>query len=171
MQQLTAAPRIVIALLLSLALLAAGWGDDSSEPEGNDAGGAAATAEPTTEGDDSAGEAVTITATDYKFDLAGSYDAGNYTFTLANAGKERHFIDIIELKADAPPVTKLIKIKEADKFFVRPVGGTKPVQPGEQSEPFEVELTPGRYGYVCFIETKDGKPHAFLGMAGEFSVE
>ena len=161
------APKWSIALMLALSLLLTVACGDSDSPE---AGGQddAATEAP---GADHGDEPMTITATDYAFDLEASYPAGTHTFELANEGKELHFIEIVELKADAPSVEELIKIKKADKYFVRSAGGTKPVKPGETSPTFEAELTPGRYGYVCFIETKDGKPHAFLGMAGEFTVQ
>ncbi len=39
-----------------------------------------------------------------------------------------------------------------------------------RSDGFNTTLKPGRYGYVCFVETKEGKPHAFLGMTGELTV-
>lgn len=45
------------------------------------------------------------------------------------------------------------------------------VKPGETSAETEIDLVAGRYGYVCFIEAKDGTPHAFLGMSGEFVVQ
>ncbi len=45
-------------------------------------------------------------------------------------------------------------------------------RPGETAkERITGELTPGTYGYACFLETKDGTPNAFLGMAGTFVVE
>ena len=112
-----------------------------------------------------------MTATEYKFDLPATMPAGQTTLTLANEGKEPHFIEIVELKTDAPPAEKLVKMRSAQKFFVRQVANTPPVKPGAESEPVTAELTAGRYGYVCFIEAPNGKPHAFLGMVGEFTVE
>jgi hypothetical protein len=160
--------RLLATALLPLALLAgAACGDDDTPSPGAESEDTEATTAP----DDAMTEPMTITATDYAFDLPETLPAGEHTFTLVNEGKEPHFIEIVELKPDAPPVDKLIKIKKADKFFVRRAGGTKPVKPGEESKPFDSNLTSGRYGYVCFIETKDGTPHAFLGMAGEFTVE
>ncbi len=47
------------------------------------------------------------------------------------------------------------------------------VKPGETAKkPLTADLTPGRYGYVCFVFSKKEKaPHALLGMVGEFTVE
>lgn len=162
-------PKLLVGLLLALLTLGAvACGDDE-----------AATPEPwaqATDGEETPAElpasgTVEIHATEYAFDVPLTLPAGPTTFTLINTGAEKHFIEILELKADAPPASELVKIRKADKYFVRRVGGTKPVAPGATSEPFEGELTPGRYGYACFIETKDGKPHAFLGMVGEFTVQ
>lgn len=155
-----------LVAVLALGLVACGGGDETDDAD-TPAAGETTAGEETPE---ASGE-ITVNATEYAFDLPETLPAGETTFTLNNVGEEKHFIEILELKADAPPVDELVKIKRADKFFVRRVGGTKPIGPGEQAEPFTGELTPGRYGYACFFATKKGPPHAFLGMAGEFTVE
>lgn len=116
---------------------------------------------------------VVITASEYDFDLPGELPAGPTSFTLTNAGEEKHFIEIIQLTADALPLEELLKLKEDElgPYFVGQPNGIDTVQPGETSEPLEIDLEPARYAYVCFIEAKDGTPHAFLGMAGEFEVK
>ena len=156
-----------LLMALALALLLVGTvacGDDGETDPGAN--------EEETEKDEGGGE-VTVEASEYKFDLPATLPAGSTTFTLDNVGKEPHFIQIVELKADAPPVPKLLKLpeKKAEGFFARRVGQTPPVAPGKQSKPFEADLTPGRYAYVCFFSKKGKPPHAFLGMAGEFKVE
>ena len=156
----------VFAAVIVLGLMSVACGDD--DPAATEPG-----AEQTSEAPAETGGEVTITAVDYEFDLADSYAAGTTTFTLVNEGEEPHFIDIVPLVADAPPVEDLLKLpeKKVGEFFAGPPNHIKTVKPGETSEPLEVELEPGRYGYVCFIEAKDGTPHAFLGMSGEFTVE
>lgn len=67
----------------------------------------------------------------------------------------------------------LIKLpdKKVGHYFEGPPNHLPTVKPGKTGDKtLEMELEPGRYGYVCFIEAKDGTPHAFLGMAGEFVV-
>ena len=160
-----------LLVALSLALLMVGTvacgGDTEETPE--------ATEEDTTEEDTDAGAGgeVTIEASEYKFDLPATLPAGPTTFTLDNVGKEPHFIQIQELTEDSPPVAELLQLpqKKAEGFFVRQVAQTKVIQPADTSDPFEAELTPGRYGYVCFFASKGEPPHAFQGMAGEFTVE
>ena len=167
-----------IAMLMVLGLLFAACGEDTGDT-GTDAG-AQDQAEDT--GDDAAehneveGGEVLVTAVDYEFDLPDTLPAGTTTFTLKNDGKKPHFIDIVPLVDGAPPVDKLIKMpqKKAESFFAGPPNHLPVVKPGETGKKtLEIELESGaRYGYVCFISDGKGKPpHAFLGMAGEFSVE
>ncbi len=158
--------RSVLAVVMVLGLLFAACGND--EPAAtNEPGAEETTPAPAAGGD------VLISAVEYEFDLADTYAAGATTFTLANNGEEPHFIDIVPLTDDAPPVADLLELpdKKVEPFFAGPPNHIKTVKPGETSDPMEVELEPGRYGYVCFIEAKDGTPHAFLGMSGEFTVE
>jgi hypothetical protein len=159
---------LFVASLVVLALLFVGCGNDDPATE-SDAG-----AEPT-EAAEPEGAEVLITAVDYKFDLEATYPAGPTTFSLQNDGDEPHFIDIVELTEDAPALEKLLKMgdNKVGKFFVGQPNHISVVKPGESAEePVEIDLVAGaRYGYVCFVENKKGVPHAFLGMAGEFTVE
>ncbi|MFN2390312.1 MAG: hypothetical protein ABR575_12015 [Actinomycetota bacterium] len=113
---------------------------------------------------------INVTADEYSFDFPGTVEAGVTVFTLANAGQEKHHIQILELKDDAPSLTKLLESKQPRKFIVRRVGGTDEIDSGSERR-FEAELTPGRYAYVCFLQAKKGKSHAELGMAGEFTID
>lgn len=156
----------VLLFVLALVFVACG-GDEPTTDTGAPADESSAPAE---EG----GAEVLITATDYEFDLAESYPAGPTTFSLQNDGDEPHFIEIVELTDDAPEVAKLLKMKddEVGEFFVEQYG-IPTAKPGEAAKKsVEIDLVSGaRYGYVCFVEAKDGTPHAFLGMAGEFTVD
>ena len=52
-------------------------------------------------------------------------------------------------------------------------GGDSPLAApgGEDEEVMNVDLEPGNYAMLCFIGGPDGTPHAFMGMAEEFTVE
>lgn len=162
--------RSLFAAVAVLALVLGACGTDTPTADPDEGTGAAQSPTP-----DAEGSIVVITATDYEFDLPETLPAGPTTFSLTNAGEEPHFIDIVELTDDAPPVDKLIKMSESKVggFFVGQPNTLPTVKPGETGEKtVEIMLESGaRYGYVCFIEAKDGTPHAFLGMSGEFTVE
>ena len=161
----------LVALLMATALgLAAcgGGGDDGGEDP-------AATEEDSPADDAAAGGEVEVAATEFAFSLAETLPAGETTFTLVNNGEEEHEFQLVPLKPDAPAVDELIKLpeKEVEKYFLGPPDGIKPIKPGETSDPFNATLESGsRYAYVCFVVSKEEKkPHAFLGMYGEFTVE
>ena len=158
----------LFAVVVLLALVFVACGDDEPTTN-NDAG-----AEPTEAAEPEDSE-VLITAVDYEFDLADSYAAGTTTFSLQNDGEEPHFIDIVEIKPDAPALDKLLKMpeKKVGRFFVGKPHHIPTAKPGKMAKKsIDIELESGaRYAYVCFIENKKGVPHAFLGMAGEFTVE
>jgi hypothetical protein len=152
----------ILATLVTAALLGAcGGGAEDEGPE--------PAAEPP---EDEAGT-VEFAATEYAFGVPETIAAGKTTLTLKNSGDEPHMLDLVPLTDDAPPVEKLIKLpeKKVEKYFKgRPIH-IKPVKPGETSKPKDVNLTAGRYGYVCFFAKKGEKPHAFKGMFGELTVD
>ena len=158
--------RAVFAAVLVLGLLFAACGNE--EPT------ATPGAQETTEAPTTEDGTVEITAVEYAFNVPATLPAGSTTFTLTNSGEERHFIDIVQLTEDAPPVEELIKLpdRKVGKFFIGQPNHIRTVKPGETSKPLEIELESGaRYGYVCFFSKKGEQPHAFQGMFGEFTVE
>jgi hypothetical protein len=146
------------SLVLALGAVACGGDDDDEE--------SAAT---TTEG--TSAETVSVTATEYDFELSATPNADTREITFANAGKEDHdliFVKINEgytlddaLKAEGEKGT-------AEQF--RPVLFAKP---GEEAKgAIELDaLEPGNYAMVCTVATKGGPPHFELGMTEEFTIE
>lgn len=168
----------LIAMLMVLGLFFAACGEEAADT-GTDAGAqdqAEDTSDDAAAHNETEGGEVLITAVEYEFDLPDTLPAGPTVFTLKNDGKQPHFIDIVKLTDDAPGVDKLIKMPErkVGQYFEGQPNQIPVVKPGETGKKtLEIELESGaRYGYVCFISDGKGKPpHAFLGMAGEFTVE
>lgn len=155
-------PRTTVLLTIMGVLLLGACGDQAKDTP---------TAEPASPSPADP-SSVAITATEYDFDLPEELPSEPTSFTLTNAGEEKHFIEIVQLTDEAPPLKELLKL-EGDEFapyFEGQPNRIDTVKPGETSDSLEIDLVPARYAYVCFIETKDGTPHAFLGMAGEFTV-
>ena len=126
-------------------------------------------AQPKGEGKAEAGPSkVQVQSEEYKFGgVPGTLPAGETTFVLENVGEEPHEFGLVRIKTD---VEELIQMppSESEKL-ISDVGGTF-AKPGEESS-FQADLAAGSYGYACFVETKDGEPHALLGMYGGFTVE
>jgi uncharacterized cupredoxin-like copper-binding protein len=112
---------------------------------------------------------VAVTAVEYEFQgVPENLEGGRVRFVLDNKGQEQHVLSIARVKTDATieelldlPQKRLNKhIEDVGDLFVRPGDSRRRV----------LDLTAGRYAYVCFVSAKDGTPHAFLGMRGEFTV-
>jgi plastocyanin len=111
---------------------------------------------------------VQVQAEEYKFGgVPQTMPQGVATFVLENVGQEPHEFGLAKITGDKP-IEELVRLPQ-DQLgeFIEQVGGTG-AKPGEEAS-FKATLRPGRYGYVCFVETK-GKPHAAMGMFGEFTV-
>jgi plastocyanin len=111
---------------------------------------------------------VQVQAEEYKFGgVPSTMPQGVVTFVLENVGQETHEFGLAKITGDKP-IEELVRLPQDQVGeFIKQVGGTG-AKPGAESS-FRATLRPGRYGYVCFVET-DGKPHAAMGMYGEFTV-
>jgi plastocyanin len=142
---------------LSLALFAAACG---GQPTSSGGGG----------GTQAGPETIQVQAEDYKYGgVPQSLPPGQVTFAFENVGEEPHEFSLVRVKGDRT-VEELVSLPQQQaQRFIEQVGGTF-AKPGEEGKPLQADLGPGRYGYACFVSTKDGTPHAALGMYGEFTV-
>jgi plastocyanin len=112
-----------------------------------------------------------VTAVEYEFEgMPAEITAGEVTIDMDNAGQEPHEMSIVRILTDTP-LQELVELPERRAMQQIENAGHLFARPGEaQARTFTFDA--GRYGYVCFVSTKksDGAPHAFLGMAGEFTV-
>jgi plastocyanin len=112
---------------------------------------------------------IQVQAEEYKFGgVPSTMPQGVATFVLENVGQEPHEFGLAKITG-SKPIEELVRLPQDQvREFIKQVGGTG-AKPGDEAS-FKATLRPGRYGYVCFVETK-GKPHAAMGMFGEFIVE
>jgi uncharacterized cupredoxin-like copper-binding protein len=114
---------------------------------------------------------ITVTATDFKFDLPAQVPAGAVTLHLINRGKELHQAQIIRLE-DGKTIddfAKAMKQSGPPPSWVKFVGGPNGIAP-EQEGNSTTALTPGHYALLCFIPGADGVPHEMKGMIQPFEV-
>ena len=113
---------------------------------------------------------LTITLTDYAFDLSTPLTAGSHVFEVKNAASQMHEVELIRL---APGKT----IEQFLAFMAKPagpppasaVGGVSPFTGGPVY--FSADITPGNYALICFVpDAKDGKPHFMHGMTKAITV-
>jgi hypothetical protein len=115
---------------------------------------------------------VTITLTDYAFELSSPLTPGHHMIQVTNRGQQEHELVIARF---APG--KTVKDVEAwDKAGykgpppIEPLGGMSPMMANETGE-LSVDLTPGDYVLICFVpDAKDGKAHLLHGMVKPIKV-
>jgi uncharacterized cupredoxin-like copper-binding protein len=129
-------------------------------------------------------ETIEVSAVDYSFqNLPTTLAAGRTSFAFTNDGEEIHEMVLFRISDDTTEsIEELLALPEEEAFSKAEFAGvTFSAQGGTDTE--TIELTPGRYGAVCFIpvgttdmsalegeEAPSGPPHFTAGMAAEFTV-
>jgi hypothetical protein len=114
---------------------------------------------------------VTVTLTDYSFDLSHPFVAGHQVVRIHNAATQDHELFLVRL---APGKTVQDLTTWTEKMTgpppAIPLGGVTALGTGHENE-ISVDLTPGQYGLVCFLpDLHDGKPHFAHGMTKAFTI-
>jgi uncharacterized cupredoxin-like copper-binding protein len=141
-----------------LALAAACTTEKSDEQAATAADSAApAAAEP---------HVVTVTASDFTFQLPDTVDAGFTTLRLVNDGPELHHIQLVRLDPGhtMEELMAAMKTPGPPPAWVHDVGGPNAPVPGDTAET-ALDLTAGHYVLLCMIPGPDGVPHIMKGMA------
>ncbi len=114
---------------------------------------------------------VTITATEYAFQMPAQVPAGPTTFLLKSQGKELHHAVVVRLDEgkSAADLGAALKNPGPPPSWMHLQGGPNPPNPGGESNA-TLDLKPGHYVVLCFIPSGDGVPHFAKGMVTPFEV-
>jgi hypothetical protein len=117
-------------------------------------------------------ELVDLEMVDFGFNFdAEALSGGDFALHAVNNGEQVHEIILVELPAEGT----IEEVLQDETFQPDPIFVKFPYEAGEESDvALPAPLEPGRYGFVCFLPDTDdpeGTPHAFLGMAADFTVE
>lgn len=114
---------------------------------------------------------VTITATDYAFELPAQVPAGVITFKLVSRAKELHHAVVIRLEQGktVDDMREALKQPGPPPAWAHTVGGPNPSDPAGTSEA-TLTMAPGQYAVVCFIPSPGGMPHFAKGMIAGLEV-
>ena len=105
--------------------------------------------------------------TEYRFDVPAVIQAGRTVFRVANTGTLDHSLTLAVLPADMPPLDE--QLKGDVRRGVTTLAALPTDKPGQKAT-FALDLPPGRYGLICFVQDPDGVQHAKMGMNAEFRV-
>jgi plastocyanin len=113
----------------------------------------------------------TIRLVDYNFQSNRELTPGRRTILVENAGPQPHEFVLVKL-APGKSLKDFATWAETMKGPppAVPLGGVGVVEKGGRGQ-FTVDLTPGEYGYICFVpDAKDGKLHLVHGMMKQVKV-
>lgn len=109
---------------------------------------------------------VTLTLSNYKFDFSTPLTAGTHTIKIQTAAGQPHEFTLFQL-APGKTASDVVKFVEGGMKGAppgMPIGGVAALGTGRDAF-FNVDLKPGDYAAVCFLEdAADGKPHYTHGM-------
>lgn len=115
---------------------------------------------------------VTLTLSDYKFDFSAPLTAGKHTIKISVAPGQPHEFTLFQL-APGKTAADIVKFVEGGMTGTppgMPIGGVSGISSGRDAF-FTVDLKPGDYAAVCFLEDgKDGKPHYTHGMTQTIKI-
>jgi hypothetical protein len=115
---------------------------------------------------------ITVTLKDYQFDFSTPLTAGKHTLKIETAPGQPHEFTFFQLNPGKTPAD-LTKYVESDMKGPPPgvpIGGVSGVAAGMPTF-YEVDLKPGDYAIVCFLQdAKDGKPHFMHGMIQQIKI-
>jgi uncharacterized cupredoxin-like copper-binding protein len=109
---------------------------------------------------------ITIKLMDHDFQPSQSLTPGKHTIMVENAGPQPHELVLLRM-APGKKVEDFAHWAETGLKGpppAEPLGGVVVLDKGGRGT-FDVELTAGEYGFICFVpDIKDGKPHLAHGM-------
>lgn len=116
---------------------------------------------------------ITLTLSDYAFDLSQPITAGHHTILVKNAGPQDHEVVFFQLAPGKTAADILTFFDGGQKGLPpgKPIGGLTAIAAGLHGT-IMLEFSPGDYALICFVpDAQDGKPHAAHGMMQTITIK
>lgn len=110
---------------------------------------------------------VDVALREYGFEYEPKLRSGRTVFRVRNTGTLQHQVVLIYLPPEIPSLDA--QLRSSERQVVPTIVSLQPRPPGRTGT-FAVDLDPGRYGFVCFVEDADGVQHVHKGMRSEFRI-
>jgi len=120
----------------------------------------------------SAPNVVEVHATNYKFTGPSEIPAGMTTFRLVNDGPGFHHLQIIRFDSGKTMADfeKAMQSHGPPPRWMALIGGPNAPSPSREANA-TLDLTPGNYALVCFVDLPEKMPHAAKGMVLPLTVK
>ena len=112
-------------------------------------------------------QVVQVSMTEYAFGYDAPGKSGRVVFDARNAGRLDHELVLVGVPDGVESIDEQLR---SDKRLVVPtIARMAPRKPGQRGT-FAVDLDPGRYAIICFIDDGQGDQHAQKGMSAQFTL-
>ncbi|MEP6491800.1 MAG: hypothetical protein ABJF01_03935 [bacterium] len=120
---------------------------------------------------DPATHTAVIHAKDFAFDAPDSITAGWTTFHFVNDGPNIHHVQLIRLDSGKTRADfdAAMKTKGPPPAWMVSTGGPNAPSPGMSTDAM-INLTPGNYVMICFVDIPEHVPHFTKGMVHDLKV-
>lgn len=114
---------------------------------------------------------ITVHAKDFTFDGPAQFPAGMTTINLINDGPNIHHVALVRLDSGKtlPDLEKALALPATPPAWAVFVGGPNAPDPTKESSA-TIDLQPGNYAMVCFVDVPGGVPHFAKGMIKPVTV-
>ena len=110
---------------------------------------------------------VSVSMREYGYGYEPPTASGRIVFNVDNTGTIDHEMVLVSVGDDIPPIGD--QLRSGERVVVPTVARLSPKAPGRWGA-LAVDLVPGRYAMVCFVQDPDGAQHAKKGMNTEFRI-
>lgn len=169
-------PFWMTAAVAATAILAACSAKDAAKTDTTTPAQAAAPATPASMGSfDPATHVAVVHAKDFSFDAPDSVTAGWTTFHFVNDGPALHHAQLVRLDSGKTAAELPAALDAAFKAHAAPpkwmveVGGPNAADPGTSTDA-TMNLEPGQYAFLCFVDIPDHVMHFTKGMVRGLKV-
>lgn len=111
---------------------------------------------------------VPVSMREYGYSYEPPKASGRIVFNVDNNGRVDHEMVLIVVGDEIPPIDE--QLRSGERLVVPTVARMTPKAPGGWGA-LAVDLVPGRYAMVCFVQDADGGQHAQKGMSTEFRID
>ena len=112
-------------------------------------------------------QVVDVSMTEYRFGLEAPSSSGRIVFDARNDGGLEHELVLVGVPDNVDSIDEQLR---SDKRLVVPTIARMARRTPGQRGTFAVDLDPGRYAIICFVDDGRGDQHAQKGMSAQFSL-
>jgi hypothetical protein len=163
---------MLVSAVTSVVVVVCACSKTDAKPDSASVSQAGASAPASTAKFDPTTRVAVVHAKDFAFDAPDTITAGWTTFHLVNDGPSLHHVQLVRLDSGktVADFQAAMQTQGPPPRWAVEVGGPNAPNPGGGTVDATLNLTPGTYMVLCFVDIPDHVPHVMKGMARPLTV-